>query len=62
MLHHTITGTHASSTNTDGHYLTVVPTSKADSPYRIIFETDGKRVLNYRAGIRPQVEYVEGCS
>jgi hypothetical protein len=47
---------------TDGHYLTVVPTSSADSAYRIIFETDGSRVLRYRAGTRPQVEYVEGCS
>lgn len=42
-----------------GHYLTVAPSSSAD---RIIFETDGKRVVNYRAGQRPQVEYVEGCS
>ncbi len=47
---------------TDGHYLTVVPTANADSAYRIIFETDGRRVLRYRAGARPQVEYVEGCS
>lgn len=47
---------------TDGHYLNVVPTSKADSSYRIIFETDGKKVLRYHAGVRPQVEYVEGCS
>lgn len=47
---------------TNGHYLAVVPAAKADSSYRIIFETDGKKVLNYRAGIRPQVEYVEGCS
>lgn len=29
---------------------------------RIIFKTDGKRVVKYRAGLRPQVEYVEGCS
>ena len=29
---------------------------------RIIFETDGKRVVKYRAGRGPQVEYVEGCS
>jgi len=42
-----------------GHYLTVAPPSSAD---RIIFETDGKRVVNYRAGQRPPVEYVEGCS
>jgi len=47
---------------TDGHYLTVESGSEADSLYRIIFETDGKRVLNYRAGTRPSVEYVEGCS
>jgi hypothetical protein len=42
-----------------GHYLTVVPAGGGDS--RIIFETDGKKVVNYRAGLRPQVEYVEGC-
>lgn len=47
---------------TDGHYLTVVPAASADSAYRIIFETDGNKVLRYRAGTRPQVEYVEGCS
>ena len=47
---------------TDGHYLTVVPTASGDSAYRIIFETDGSRVLRYRSGTRPQVEYVEGCS
>ncbi len=42
-----------------GHYLTVAPAGAAS---RIIFETDGKKVVNYRAGLRPQVEYVEGCS
>jgi hypothetical protein len=47
---------------TDGHYLTVVPKSQVDSAFRIIFETDGTRVLQYRAGRRPQVEYVEGCA
>lgn len=47
---------------TDGHYLAVVPTAEADSAYRIIFETDGRKVLRYHAGVRPQVEYVEGCS
>jgi hypothetical protein len=46
---------------TGDHYLTVVPPSSADATYRIIFETDGKRVVNYRAGLKPQVEYVEGC-
>lgn len=47
---------------TDGHYLVVIPKSPSDSAFRIIFETDGTRVLRYRAGIRPQVEYVEGCA
>ena len=43
-----------------GHY--VVVTSPRDSMYRIIFETDGQRVLRYRAGRRPAVDFVEGCS
>ena len=42
---------------TAGHYLTVAPAGNN----RIIFETDGKRVVNYRSGARPQVEYVERC-
>ncbi|HXG69173.1 MAG TPA: hypothetical protein VNJ04_01010 [Gemmatimonadaceae bacterium] len=47
---------------TNGHYLTVQPAAPDDSAFRTVFETDGKRVLNYRVGIRPPVEYVEGCS
>jgi hypothetical protein len=46
---------------TDGHYLTVKPVGD-DSPYRLVFETDGKRVTRYRAGRLPEVEWVEGCS
>lgn len=46
---------------TSGHYLTVVPAQPSDSLYRIVFETDGQRVLRYRAGRRPPVENVEGC-
>ncbi len=46
---------------TDGRYLVVRPTSAADSGYRLIFETDGARVVTYRAGLRPEVEWVEGC-
>ena len=34
----------------------------ADSAYRLIFETDGQRVTEYRAGLLPAVEWVEGCS
>jgi hypothetical protein len=44
-----------------GRYLVVMPAAAADSAFRLIFETDGKRVTRYRAGHRPQVEYVEGC-
>lgn len=46
---------------TDGRYLTVTPANAADSAFRIVFETDGTKVLQYRSGIRPAVEYVEGC-
>src|SRR5437763_10683689 len=34
----------------DGHYLTVVPKERRYRGYRIVFETDGKRVTSYRAG------------
>ena len=44
---------------TDGRYLVVTP---ADTTRRLVFETDGARVLRYRAGRRPEVEWVEGCS
>jgi hypothetical protein len=37
-------------------------TDPADSMLRIIFETDSGRVVRYRAGRRPPVDYVEGCS
>ena len=43
-----------------GHNLIV--TDPADSTLRIIFETDSGRVVRYRAGRRPPVDYVEGCS
>lgn len=44
-----------------GHYLTLVPKDRADKNYRIVFETDGKRVTTFRSGKRPEVEYIEGC-
>jgi len=43
----------------DGHYITVTPTDK--SANRIVFETDGKVVTEYRSGALPAVEYVERC-
>ena len=47
---------------TDGHYLTVTPPDTVGHPFRLIFETDGAVVKNFRGGAVPQVEYVEGCS
>ncbi|HBL14448.1 MAG TPA: hypothetical protein DD379_24280, partial [Cyanobacteria bacterium UBA11162] len=44
-----------------GHYLTFVPKDAQDQQYRVVFETDGKRVTDFRAGRIPEVEYVEGC-
>ncbi|MEP6572789.1 MAG: hypothetical protein ABJD11_08835 [Gemmatimonadota bacterium] len=49
-------------TGPEGHYLVYTPVDSADQNYRVIFETDGKVVTTFRAGIRPAVEYVEGCS
>jgi hypothetical protein len=45
-----------------GHYLTLVPTDRADAGYRLVLETDGVRVTSMRAGRLPEVEYTEGCS
>lgn len=45
-----------------GHYLTFVPKDGSDSNYRLVFETDGNRVTQYRAGKLPEVEFVEGCA
>ncbi|MBB4635588.1 hypothetical protein [Longimicrobium terrae] len=44
-----------------GKYLTVRP-ANADTTRALVFETDGGKVTRMRAGQRPQVEYVEGCS
>ena len=47
---------------TDGHYLVVRPAEASDTTHLLIFETDGRVVERFRAGQKPQVEYVEGCS
>ena len=47
-------------TGPEGHYLIVEP--PGDSLHRIIFETDGRRVTLFRAGLRPAVDLVEGCA
>lgn len=47
---------------TDGQYLVVTPPRVADSLYRLVFEVEKGVVTRYRVGLKPQVEYVEGCS
>ena len=47
---------------TDGHYLYVRPAEPSDTTRLLIFETDGRVVQRFRAGRKPQVEYVEGCA
>jgi hypothetical protein len=47
---------------TDGHYLYVRSAESSDSTRLIVFETDGRVVERFRAGQKPQVEYVEGCA
>lgn len=42
-----------------GHYLTLVP---ADAGYRLVLETDGRRVTSMRAGRLPEVDFTEGCA
>jgi len=44
-----------------GHYLVVTPAAPSDSNKRLIFETDGARVFEYRAGSLPTVSFVEHC-
>jgi hypothetical protein len=39
----------------------IVVNSLRDTLYRIVFETDGQRVVRYRAGRRPAVDLVEKC-
>ncbi len=54
--------THKYTGDSGGNYLTFVPKDKSDRNYRVVFETDGKRVTTFRAGKLPEVEYIEGCS
>ncbi len=44
-----------------GHYLTFVPKDSRDKNYRMVFETDGRKITTFRAGKLPEVEFVEGC-
>lgn len=42
-----------------GHYLTV---DTPDGRSGLVFETFGGRITQVRAGLRPELDYVEGCS
>jgi len=45
-----------------GEVFTFFPTDPQDQNYRLIFETNRQgRIVTYRAGKLPEVEYVEGC-
>ncbi|MGH7674582.1 MAG: hypothetical protein ACREMV_04855 [Gemmatimonadales bacterium] len=44
---------------TDGQYLILL--SPADSMRRVVFEIADGRVFEWRIGVYPPVEYVEGC-
>ena len=46
-------------TGPEGHYVLVLG---GDGKAQIVFETDGGKVVGYRAGRQPEVEWVEGCS
>jgi hypothetical protein len=46
----------------DGHYLVVRSSIASDTTHRIVFETDGKVVTQFRSGRMPEVGWVEGCS
>lgn len=47
---------------TDGRYLIVrAPVGADAADYRLVFETDGRRVTRYRAGRYPAVTYAEAC-
>lgn len=47
--------------NRSGHYLTFVPQDQHDKNYRLVLETDGNYVTQFRSGKLPEVEWVEGC-
>ncbi len=47
-------------TGPEGHY--VIVDNPARPGFRLIYETDGQRVLSIRAGRLPEAEFVEGCA
>ncbi len=45
-----------------GRYFIVSPRDQGDTTHLLLFETDGGRVTEFRAGRVPEVQWVEGCS
>lgn len=45
-----------------GHYLIFVPRDRQDRRNRILFETNGIKVVNWRVGRIKEVGWTEGCS
>jgi hypothetical protein len=43
-------------------YLTATPRNQADRDFRIVFESDGARVVKFQVGKLPEVEFKSGCS
>ena len=43
-------------------YLTATPKDEKDKNYRMVFESDGAKVVNYRVGQLPHVEHKQGCT
>lgn len=43
-------------------YLTATPKEEKDKNYRMVFESDGAKVVNYRVGQLPYVEHKQGCT
>lgn len=46
----------------NGHYLIYIPRDLQDRKYRIVFETNGQRVVNWRFGKVEEVNWIEGCA
>jgi len=42
-------------------YLTATPRDAEDQNFRMVFESDGAKVVNYRVGQLPHVEHKQGC-
>jgi hypothetical protein len=45
-----------------GQYLIYTPADPSDQHLSLIFETDGQRVVSFRAGLKDAVGLIEGCA